>query len=47
MSKKLSASVSHHAREIEELRANQKLAVEYLKVAMVSRHPTVAADMWG
>ena len=36
MSKKLSASVSHHAREIEELRANQKLAVEYLKVAMVS-----------
>jgi len=27
-------SVSHHLREVEELKANRDLAVEYLKVAM-------------
>lgn len=40
MSKKLSAAVSHHAREVEELRADRALAVEYLKAAMESLdHP--------
>lgn len=28
------ASVSHHEREVEELRADRELAVEYLKAAM-------------
>ena len=38
MSRKKSAlaSVSHHASEIEELRADRQLAVEYLKAAMES-----------
>lgn len=36
MSKKLKAAVSHHEREIAELRADRELAVEYLKAAMES-----------
>ena len=36
MSRKKAAAVSHHATEIEELRADRELAVEYLKVAMES-----------
>jgi probable addiction module antidote protein len=36
MSKKLQAAVSHHEREVEELRADRELAVEYLKAAMES-----------
>ena len=36
MGKKISAAVSHHEREVEELRADRELAVEYLKVAMAS-----------
>jgi probable addiction module antidote protein len=36
MSKKLKAATSHHEREIEELRADRELAVEYLKAAMES-----------
>jgi probable addiction module antidote protein len=36
MSKKLTAAVSHHAREVAELRADSELAVEYLKAAMES-----------
>ena len=36
MSKKLKAAVSHHDREVEELRADRELAVEYLKAAMES-----------
>ncbi len=36
MSKKLSAVESHHEREVEELRADRELAVEYLKAAMES-----------
>ena len=36
MSKKLKAVVSHHDREVEELRADRELAVEYLKAAMES-----------
>jgi probable addiction module antidote protein len=36
MSKKLKAAASHHEREIEELRADRELAVEYLKAAMES-----------
>lgn len=36
MGKKISAAVSHHEREVEELRADRALAVEYLKVAMAS-----------
>ncbi|MDD2885849.1 MAG: putative addiction module antidote protein [Dechloromonas sp.] len=36
MSKKLTGAVSHHDREIEELRADRDLAVEYLKAAMES-----------
>ena len=36
MSKKLKAAVSHHKREVEELRADRELAVEYLKAAMES-----------
>ena len=36
MSKKVKAAVSHHQREVEELRADYELAVEYLKVAMAS-----------
>lgn len=36
MSKKVKAAVSHHEREVEELRADHELAVEYLKVAMAS-----------
>lgn len=36
MSKKLTGVVSHHDREIEELRADRELAVEYLKAAMES-----------
>lgn len=34
MKKIRNASVSHHEREIEELRADRALAVEYLKAAM-------------
>ncbi len=34
--KKLKGVVSHHKRELEELRASRKLAVEYLKAAMES-----------
>jgi len=30
------AAVSHHAREVAELRADRELAVEYLKAAMES-----------
>lgn len=36
MSKKLVAAVSHHEREIAELRADRELAVAYLKAAMES-----------
>ncbi len=36
MSKKIKAAVSHHEREVAELRADQELAVEYLKAAMES-----------
>jgi probable addiction module antidote protein len=36
MSKKSVAAVSHHAAEVEELRADKELAVEYLKAAMAS-----------
>ena len=34
--KKMSASVSHHESEVEELRADHALAVEYLKAALES-----------
>jgi probable addiction module antidote protein len=34
--KKLIAGVSHHEREIEELRADREFAVEYLRVALES-----------
>ena len=33
---KLNGVVSHHAREVAELRADHELAVEYLKAAMES-----------
>jgi len=36
MSKKRAAAVSHHAIEVDELRADRELAVEYLKAAMES-----------
>jgi probable addiction module antidote protein len=36
MSKKMVGAVSHHEREIAELRADHELAVEYLKAAMES-----------
>jgi len=36
MNKKLKAAVSHHDREVAELRADRELAVEYLKAAMES-----------
>jgi probable addiction module antidote protein len=36
MSNKIKAAVSHHEREIAELRAGRVLAVEYLKAAMQS-----------
>lgn len=36
MSRKLTGAVSHHEREVAELRANRGLAVEYLKAAMES-----------
>lgn len=36
MNKKTKAAVSHHEREIAELRADRELAVEYLKAAMQS-----------
>ena len=36
MSKKVTAAVSHHEREVAELRADRELAVEYLKAAMES-----------
>jgi probable addiction module antidote protein len=36
MSKKVMAAVSHHEREVAELRADRELAVEYLKAAMES-----------
>jgi probable addiction module antidote protein len=36
MSKKFKAAVSHHEREVAELRADWELAVEYLKAAMES-----------
>jgi probable addiction module antidote protein len=36
MSKKIVAAISHHDREVEELRADRELAVEYLKAAMES-----------
>jgi probable addiction module antidote protein len=36
MSNKIKAAVSHHEREIAELRADRVLAVEYLKAAMQS-----------
>lgn len=34
MSKKLIGAVSHHEREVAELRADRELAVEYLKAAL-------------
>lgn len=34
--RKLVAGVSHHEREVEELRANREFAVEYLRVALES-----------
>lgn len=36
MSRKLAGAVSHHEREVAELRADRTLAVEYLKAAMES-----------
>jgi probable addiction module antidote protein len=36
MSKKVTAAVSHHEREVAELRADHELAVQYLKAAMES-----------
>jgi hypothetical protein len=36
MKRKIAAVVSHHEREVEELRADHQLAVEYLKAAMES-----------
>ena len=36
MTKKVMAAVSHHDREVAELRADRELAVEYLKAAMES-----------
>jgi len=36
MSKKLIGAVSHHEREVAELRADRELAVQYLKAAMES-----------
>lgn len=36
MNKNLKAAVSHHEREVSELRADRELAVEYLKTAMES-----------
>lgn len=36
MSKKINAAVSHHDREVAELRADRELTVEYMKVAMES-----------
>ncbi|MEY4730723.1 MAG: hypothetical protein RL020_1881 [Pseudomonadota bacterium] len=36
MSRKPKAAVSHHEREVDELRADHELAVEYLKAAMES-----------
>ncbi len=36
MKRKIAAAVSHHEREVEELRADHQLAVEYLKAAMES-----------
>ena len=36
MSRKDLATVSHHEREVAELRADRQLAIEYLKVAMAS-----------
>lgn len=36
MVKKVAAAVSHHDREVAELRADRELAVEYLKAAMES-----------
>lgn len=36
MSKKINAAVSHHDREVAELRADRELAVEYMKAAMES-----------
>jgi probable addiction module antidote protein len=36
MSRKIVAAVSHHEREVAELRADRELAVEYLKAAMES-----------
>jgi hypothetical protein len=36
MSKKIVAAVSHHEREVAEMRADRELAVEYSKAAMES-----------
>jgi probable addiction module antidote protein len=36
MTKKVTAAVSHHQREVAELRADRELAVEYLKAAIES-----------
>lgn len=36
MSKKLVGVVSHHDREVAELRADRELAIEYLKAALES-----------
>ena len=36
MSRKIVGAVSHHEREVAELRADRRLAVEYLKLAMQS-----------
>ena len=36
MSRKINAAVSHHDREVSELRADRELAVEYMKAAMES-----------
>ena len=36
MKARVKAAVSHHEREVDELRADRELAVEYLKTAMWS-----------
>ena len=36
MKRKIDAALSHHEREVAELRADRELAVEYLKAAMAA-----------
>lgn len=36
MSKEIAAAISHHEREVAELRADRELAIDYVKAAMES-----------